>query len=80
MKASDLVLLAALIVLLGRWANGKSVKASEVVGGLFAALVIGLLDNGSGHKLAMAFAWLFVVGGSLSALEPILKNTGVVTK
>lgn len=79
MKASDLVLLAAVIVLIGRWAQNKSIKASEVVGGLFAALIIGLMDNGAGHKLALAFAWLFVVGASLTALEPVLTNTGAST-
>ena len=75
MKASSLILLAAIIALLGRWAADKPIKSTEIVGALFAALIIGIMDNGSGHKLAMAFAWLFVVAASLTSLEPILTNT-----
>lgn len=73
MKASNIVLLTAIMVLLGRWSQGKKVEAKIVVGGIFAALLISLMDS-SQPKLAKGFAYLFLTGASLTYLGPILTN------
>lgn len=74
MKASSIVLLTALLVLLGKWSKGEKVEAKIVVGGLFSALLISLLDS-SQPKLARGFAFLFLAGAALTYLGPILGNT-----
>lgn len=73
MKSSTIVLLTAVMVLLGRWSQGKKVEAKIVVGGVFAALLISLLDA-SQPKLARGFALLFFAGAALTYVGPILTN------
>lgn len=77
MKASNIVLLTALIVLLGRWARGQGVDAKIVIGGLFAALIISMMDS-SQPALAKGFAWLFFAGAALEYTGTILGNTAGV--
>jgi hypothetical protein len=74
MRASSIVLLTALIVLLGKWSKGESVNAKIIVGGLFAALMISMLDSAQ-PKLAKGFAWLFFAGAALNYTGSILGNT-----
>jgi hypothetical protein len=74
MKPQNYVLLAATIVLLGRWSQGKKVTAGIVVGGLFSALLISIMSSAA-PKLAKGFALLFLVGASLTYIGPLLTNT-----
>jgi hypothetical protein len=74
MKSTTIMLTTALIVLIGRWSQGKGVEASVVVGGLFSALFLSFID-GSYPKLANGFAWLFFTGAVLTYLGPVLANT-----
>lgn len=74
MKASSIVLVAALIVLLGRWSQGKKIEATIVVGGLFSALIISMID-GSQPKIAKGFAYIFLAVATLTYIGEILNNT-----
>lgn len=74
MKASNIILLAALLVLMGKWSRNQKVTSGIIVGGLFSALVISILDS-SQPKLARGFAYLFLVAAALEYLSPILGNT-----
>ena len=73
MRSSTIVLLTSVLVLLGRWSQGKKVEAKIVVGGIFAALLISLLDS-TQPKLARGFALLFLAGAALTYVGPILTN------
>jgi hypothetical protein len=73
MKSATIVLLTSIIVLLGRWSQGKKVEAKIVVGGIFAALIISILDS-TQPQLAKGFALLFLTGASLTYIGPILTN------
>lgn len=73
MRSSSIVLVTAVIVLLGRWSQGKKVEATIVVGGLFAALMISMLDSAQ-PKLARGLAWLIFTSAALTYLGPILVN------
>lgn len=79
MKASSIVLLAAVVTLLGKWSKGQSVNAGIIVGGLFSALIISVMDS-SQPKLARGFAYLFLAGATLEYLGSILGNTQQQTK
>lgn len=74
MKASSIVLLAAVITLLGKWSKGQKVSAGIIVGGLFSALIISMMDSAQ-PKLAKGFAYLFLAVASLEYLSSILGNT-----
>jgi hypothetical protein len=73
MRASTIVMLAAIIVLLGKWSQGKSVDYKIIVGGIFSALIISIID-GSQPGLAKGFAYLFLVGAALTYTDSILKG------
>ena len=77
MKSSSIVILTALFIMLGRWAKGQSVDSKIIIGGLFAALVISIMDE-SAPKLARGFAWLFFVSAVLTYLDPILQGVGAM--
>jgi hypothetical protein len=79
MKSTTVMLLAALIVLIGRWAQGKTVPATIVVGGLFSALFLSVLA-GPYPQLAAGFAWLFFTGAALTYIGPVLANTQKAAK
>lgn len=77
MRSSTIMLLAALFVMLGRWSQGKTFDAKVIVGGLFAALIISMMDSAD-PKLARGFAWLFFVSAALTYLDPILQGVGAM--
>lgn len=74
MKASSIVILAAVLTLLGKWSKGESVNSGIIVGGLFSALIISVMDS-SQPKIARGFAYLFLAGATLEYLGTILGNT-----
>lgn len=79
MRASTIMILAALFVLLGRWAKGQTFEAKVIIGGLFAALIISMIDSAN-PKLARGFAWLFFVSAVLTYLDPILQGVNAMPK
>lgn len=72
MRASHLMAIAVLLYIIKRWAHGETAVDSRVVaGGLFAILVIAMLDEGRTEEIARGFAWLFVVVAAYGAIGPI---------
>lgn len=80
MKASHVILVAALIYTLGRWAHNKpAVTIQSVVSVFFLFLVIGMLDAGETESVARGFAWLILavaVLGNDSPVTPVAKLIG----
>ena len=74
MRASTIMLTAALLYMVHRWAaNEKAVSPKIVVEAGFAVLVIALLDQGETEPVARGFAWLFLMGAAYAALPTIGK-------
>lgn len=75
MRASTIMLVAALLYLVHRWATpGKTaIDSKTVVEVAFAVLVIALLDQGETEPVAKGFAWLFLAGAAYTALPTIGK-------
>lgn len=72
MRASTIMLVAALLYAVHRWAtNQKTVDPKTIVEVVFAVLVIGLLDQGETEPVARGFAWLFLFGAAYVALPTI---------
>ena len=83
MRASTIMLAAALLYLVHRWAaNQKALDTKTVVEVAFAVFVIAMLDQGNTEPVARGFAWLFFAGAAYAAL-PTIGNAakgGPVTK
>lgn len=74
MRASVIMALAVGMYILARWErNEPAVTLDGVLGGLFAILVIALLDQGKTESIARGFAWLFFVVAAYNAL-PAFNN------
>lgn len=72
MKASHVILIAALIYTLGRWAHDKpAVTIQAVASAFFLFLVIGMLDQGETESVAKGFAWLILAVAVLSNDSPV---------
>ena len=72
MRASTIMLVAALLYLVHRWAtNQKAIDPKTAVEVAFAVLVIALLDQGETEPVARGFAWLFLAGAAYTALPTI---------
>jgi hypothetical protein len=73
MSASELMGLAMLLELVGRWSHGK--KAVPSAGGLveiiFALLLISFLDTGKTQPIARGFAYVFLAAVLLGDNSPI---------
>ena len=74
MRASTVMLAAALLYMVHRWATNKTaVDSKTVVEVAFAVFVIALLDQGETEPVAKGFAWLFLAGAAYTALPTIGK-------
>lgn len=72
MRATTVMLVAIAAAVLGRWGHNKpTATAKDVVEGLFAVIVIGLLDAGPTAPIAQGFAWLFLIVVLLGANSPL---------
>lgn len=72
MKASHLILIAALVFTLGRWAHNKpAVTIQSVVAVGFLFVVIGMLDAGETEPVAKGFAWIVLAVALLSNDSPV---------
>lgn len=73
MSATELMVLAFILAIVGRWAhNQKAIAgAGALVEIIFALLVVSLLDHGKTAPLAMGFAWLFLAAVLLSNNSPL---------
>lgn len=69
MKASMVMALAVMLYIIARWEKNESaVTLDGVLGGLFAILIIALLDQGKTESVARGFAWLFFVVAAYNAI------------
>lgn len=74
MRASTIMLIAALLFLVHRWAtNQHAVDARIIVESAFAILVVAMLDQGRTEEIARGFAWLFLIGAAYTALPSIAR-------
>lgn len=81
MRASHVMAIAVVLYVLSRWAhNEKALDAKIVIAGVFAIVVIGLLDQGRTESIARGFAWLFLIGAAYQVIPPIAKAAGVLPK
>lgn len=61
--------LAVGLYVLARWErNEPAVTLEGVLGGLFAIIVIALLDQGKAEPVAKGLAWLFFIAAAYNAL------------
>lgn len=69
MRASVVMAVAVGLYVLARWEKNESaVTLDGVLGGLFAILIIALLDQGKTESVARGFAWLFFVVAAYNAV------------
>lgn len=81
MRASHVMAIAVVLFVLSRWAKGETaVDVKIVVSGVFAIVVIGLLDQGRTESIARGFAWLFLIGAAYQVIPPIARSAGVLKK
>ena len=74
MRASAVMALAVGMYILARWEkNEPAVTLDGVLGGVFAILVIALLDQGKTETVAKGLAWLFFTAAAYNAI-PAFSN------
>ncbi len=77
MRASTIMLIAALLYVVHRWATNKqAVDARTVIEAAFAILVIAMLDQGRTEPAARGFAWLFLLGAAYVTIPVIATASG----
>jgi hypothetical protein len=80
MRASTVMLVAMVALIVGRWTNNKTaVDVKTVVEGAFAIIVIALLDQGETETIAKGFAWLFLAAVLLGKDTPLTGLTKAAT-
>lgn len=80
MRASTIMMLAVLLYVVHRWAaNQHAVDGKTVVEGVFAILVIAMLDQGRTEEIARGFAWLFLVVAAYNVIPVVAKAAGTGT-
>lgn len=79
MSATSIYIVAVIIYAIGRWTKNEPVASVRTVAAaIFAALIIGLLDQGPSEQAAKGLAWLILAGASLTAIGNGIFN--VITK
>lgn len=69
MRASMVMAVAVGLYVIGRWERDEpAVTLDGVLSGLFAILVIALLDQGRTEPIAKGFAWLFFAAAAYNTL------------
>jgi hypothetical protein len=81
MSAVTIFMAAVIIMVIGRWAAGQTaVSVKIVVGSIFGAFIIALLDHGDAQVLARGLAWIiFAVAVLGAATANVLKWTAKET-
>lgn len=74
MRASTIMAVAILLFVIHRWATNKpAVTLGVIISGVFAVVVIALLDQGRTEEIAKGFAWLFLAGAAYNAVPDLAK-------
>jgi hypothetical protein len=73
MSATEIMVIAIMLGVVGRWANDQTAvpSARSVVEIVFALLLISMLDQGKTEPIAKGFAWLFFAAVLLSDNSPL---------
>ena len=72
MRASYVVGLAFVLMVVGRWAHNKpAISFQGALAMAFALVVISVLDQGRTETIAQGFAWLILVSVLLNADDPL---------
>jgi hypothetical protein len=73
MSATEIMALAMLLAVIGRWSHNQQAipGAKGLVEIVFALLVIAFLDQGRTEPIAKGFAWIFLAAVVLSDNSPI---------
>lgn len=73
MSATELMVLAFILAVVGRWAHNQKAVAGPgaIVEIVFALLVVSLLDQGKTAGIAQGLAWLFLAAVLLSNNSPL---------
>ena len=81
MKASAVMAVAVGMYILARWEkNEPAVTLDGVLGGVFAIIVIALLDQGKTEGIAKGFAWLFFAVAAYNAIPAFTNALGSAQK
>jgi hypothetical protein len=81
MRASVIMAVAVFLYIIARWTrNQPAVTLASVLSGIFAIVVIALLDQGRTEEIAKGFAWLFLVVAAYAALPGIFKSINTAGK
>lgn len=65
------MLTAIALAVIGRWANNQKFDPKGIVEGLFALLVVAMMDTGRTEPVAKGLAWLVLVVVLLGKNSPI---------
>lgn len=78
MNATELMALALLLAIIGRWEHGETAVPSGkgIVEIIFALLLVAFLDQGRTQPLARGFAYIFLAAVLLGAKSPLTGLTG----
>lgn len=68
--------LTGVIVVLGRWSEGKTVEIKTVIAVTILALFLSLMEQGNA-KLANGFALLIIIAATMRYAIPITKKLGI---
>jgi hypothetical protein len=84
-KATHIMLIAIASGVVGRWSHNENAvpSAGQVIGVLFALVLIAAFDQGRTGPVAKGFAWLFLAAVLLSSNSPltgIANSTGAAGK
>jgi hypothetical protein len=72
MRASNIVLIAIGVFVLGRWAHNQPAITIGTVASAFVLVVtIAMLDHGSTEEIAKGFAWIILAVAVLSDNSPV---------
>lgn len=76
MNAANTVVLTGTIVTIGRWAQEKPLDIKVVVGGVFLAVALTIMEQGS-PKFASQFGLLIIVAAVFTYGVDIVKKSGL---
>ncbi len=81
MSAVMIMAVAVLMYVIHRWSENKNaVSLGSVIGGIFAIVVIALLDHGVTEPVAKGFAWLFFAVAAYNVIPNVAKATAAYAK
>lgn len=78
MSPGTAALATGIVVVLGRWADGKELSMKILVGAVMLAIFLTIMAE-SNQKLASEFGMLILVGALLVNGQPLFKQLATIT-